>query len=89
MKGSLDQALKQQLKAMIIEECDIPDITPEEVADNIQIFSDASGLGLDSLDALQISMALQRQFGIHLPDSKAFRQHLKSINSLADYIQPE
>jgi len=39
MKGSLDQALKQQLKAMIIEECDIPDITPEEVADNIQIFS--------------------------------------------------
>ena len=89
MKGSLDQTLKQRLKIMIIEECDITDITPEEVDDDIKIFSDASGLGLDSLDALQISVALQSQFGIHLPDSKAFRRHLKSINALADFIQPE
>ncbi|MBU0961582.1 MAG: acyl carrier protein [Proteobacteria bacterium] len=89
MKGSLDNTLKIRLKAMIIEECDIEDISPEEVADNVHIFSDASGLGLDSLDALQISVGLQSQFGIRLPDSKAFRRHASTINDMADFIQPE
>ncbi|MBU0946662.1 MAG: acyl carrier protein [Proteobacteria bacterium] len=89
MKGSLDKTLKLRLKAMIIEECDIEDITPDEVADDVQIFSDASGLGLDSLDALQISVGLQSQFGIRLPDSKAFRRHASTINDMADCIQPE
>ncbi len=89
MRGSLDDALKLRLKRMIIDECEKEDITPEEVGDDVQLFSDASGLELDSLDALQISMGLQNHFGIRLPDSKAFRQHVTTINALADYIQPE
>jgi len=88
MKGSLDQALKLRLKAMIIEECEKEEITPAEVADHVQLFSDACVLGLDSLDALQISVALQNQFGVRLPDSKAFRRHVTTINELADFIQP-
>ncbi len=89
MRGSLDDALKLRLKRMIIDECEKEDITPEEVGDDVQLFSDESGLELDSLDALQISMGLQNHFGIRLPDSKAFRQHVTTINALADYIQPE
>lgn len=89
MKGSLDNTLKIRLKTMIIEECDIEDMTPEEVPDDVQIFSDMSGLELDSLDALQISVGLQSQFGIRLPDSKAFRRHASTINDMADFIQPE
>jgi acyl carrier protein len=89
MKGSLDGALKLRLKSMIIEECEKEDITPEELSDEVQLFSDESGLELDSLDALQISMGLQNHFGVRLPDSKAFRQHVTTINALADYIQPE
>ena len=89
MKGSLDKALKLRLKTMILKECEKEDITPAEVADDVHLFSDASRLELDSLDALQILVGLQNQFGVRLPDSKAFRRHVTTINELADFIQPE
>ncbi len=89
MIGSQDDALKLRLKAMIIEECEKEDINPEELADDVELFSDASGLELDSLDALQISMGLQTQFKIRLGDSKDFRRVVTTINNLADYVQPE
>lgn len=89
MKGSLDEALKLRLKSMIITECEKDEIMPAEIADNVHLFSDASRLELDSLDALQILVGLQNHFGVRLPDSKAFRRHVTTINELADYIQPE
>ena len=89
MIGSQDDALKLRLKAMIIEECEKDDITPEDIADDVELLSDASGLELDSLDALQISMGLQTMFKIRLGDSKDFRRIVTTINALADYIQPE
>ena len=89
MIGSQDEALKLRLKTMIIEECEKEDIEPEELADDVELFSDASGLELDSLDALQISMGLQTQFKIRLGDSKDFRRVVTTINNLADYVQPE
>jgi acyl carrier protein len=87
--GSKDDALKLRLKKMIIEECEKDDIEPEEIGDDIELFSDESGLELDSLDALQISMGLQNQFGIRLADTKDFRRVVTTINALAEYIQPE
>ena len=89
MIGSQDDALKLRLKTMIIEECEKEDIAPEELADDVELFSDASGLELDSLDALQISMGLQTQFKIRLGDSTELRRIVTTINNLADYIQPE
>ena len=89
MIGSQDAALKLRLKTMIIEECEKEDITPEELSDEVELFSDESGLELDSLDALQISMGLQTQFKVRLADSKEFRRVVTNINALADYIQPE
>jgi acyl carrier protein len=89
MRGSLDEALKLRLKKMIIEECEKEDFTPEEIADDTLLFSDASGLELDSLDALQISMGLQNQFQIRLGDTKEFRRVVTTINELADFIQPQ
>ncbi len=89
MIGSQDEALKLRLKMMIIEECEKEDITPEEIPDDVELFSDASGLELDSLDALQISMGLQTQFKVRLADSKDFRRVVTTINALADHLQPE
>jgi len=89
MIGSQDEALKLRLKTMIIDECEKEDITPEEISDDVELFSEASGLELDSLDALQISMGLQTQFKVRLADSKEFRRVVTTINALADYIQPE
>jgi acyl carrier protein len=89
VRGSQDDALKLRLKQMIIEECEKEEITPEELGDDVELFSEASGLELDSLDALQISMGLQNRFGVRLPDSKVFRNHVTTINALADFVQPE
>ncbi len=89
MIGSKDDALKLRLKKMIIEECEKDDIEPEDVGDDVELFSEASGLELDSLDALQISMGLQNQFGVRLADTKDFRRVVTTINALAEYIQPE
>jgi acyl carrier protein len=83
------ETLIHQLKQMILKECDIDHMTADTFADDVQIFSDESHLGLDSLDALQISVGLQKEFNIRLPDSKSFRRHVTTINELATYIQSQ
>lgn len=89
MKGSQDEALKLRLKKMIIDECEKEEIAPEEIADDAGLFSEASILELDSLDALQIAVGLQNRFGVRLADPKAFRRVVTTINDLADFIQPQ
>ncbi|RXK05732.1 phosphopantetheine-binding protein [Halarcobacter bivalviorum] len=88
MIGSKDEKLKLELKELIIEECD-KDIEAEEISDNEILFGSDSKLELDSMDALQISMALHKKYGIDANDSKKLRKIMASINTLADYIQPE
>lgn len=89
MIGSQDNALKLQLKKMIIEECEREEFTPEDISDEVLLFSPESGLDLDSVDALQLSMSLQTKFNVRLTDPKAFRRVVTSINGLADYLQAE
>jgi acyl carrier protein len=83
------EQLKYDLKELIIEECEKEDITPEEIKDGVMLFSDESGLELDSLDALQISMGLLNRYGVRLGDSKEFRRNVTTIEKLAEYIQKE
>lgn len=87
MRGSLDDTFKAELKQMIITACD-KDVEVAAVGDDVFLFGDMSVLELDSLDALQISMEIQRRYGIVLADSKELRRIFTSINSLADYIKP-
>ncbi|MGF1904528.1 acyl carrier protein [Aliivibrio salmonicida] len=89
MKGSLDIEFKVKLKTMILEECDREDISANELADDVELFSDESELELDSVDGLQISMLLQRHFNLRLVDPKEFRRVVTTINNLADHLQPE
>ncbi len=83
------EQLKYDLKKMIIDECEKEDISPEDVANDVELFSDKSGLELDSLDALQISMGMQNKFGIRLGDSKDFRRVVTTIDNMADYIMEQ
>jgi acyl carrier protein len=90
MKGSLDTKFKTDLKKLIVEECDLLDrITVEEIGDDVPLFGNQSKLGLDSIDALQISIAIQQKYGIAITDSKEMRRVMTSINSFADFLQPE
>ncbi len=64
------------------------DVEPAMLADDVPLFGPDSALGLDSVDALQISMALQLEYGWSVTDPKEARRLFASINTLADYLRP-
>jgi acyl carrier protein len=73
--------LKQQLKAMMVENLMLQ-ITPAEIADDRALFGPGS-LGLDSVDALQLVVMLDKNFGLKITDPAAAREVLQNINSIA------
>jgi acyl carrier protein len=75
-------SLKEDLKEMIVRECD-KEIEPSTIRDDDMIFDPNHLLELDSLDSLQISMALQNDYGIRLTDPKEARRVMESIDTLA------
>lgn len=77
--------LKCKLKKMIIEEMQIEDLTPDEIEDDAPLFGD--GLGLDSLDAVELVVQLQIYFGVEIKNIEEGRPALQSINTLADFVR--
>jgi acyl carrier protein len=84
MTGDL-AAFKQELKALILYAAD-KDEPQGGLTDDEILFGPDSRLMLDSLDALQISMEIQKRYGIRVPDSKETRRALSSIAYLAEYL---
>ena len=87
MPGSDDAALKRELKQLIITACN-KEAAPDDVADDAPLIGPTSVLELDSLDVLQINVALQQRFGVRIDDGKHARRVMKSINTLADFVAP-
>lgn len=81
----MDTDLKQRIKQMLVENLMLQ-ITPAEIVDDQPLFG-AGGLGLDSVDALQLVVALDKNFGLKIPDPAAAKQVLQSINSIASAIE--
>jgi acyl carrier protein len=77
--------LKLELKKMIILECQ-KELVPEQIADDAILIGSEGKFDLDSLDALQISLAVQQKYGKRIEGSNETRFALTSINTLADYI---
>lgn len=84
MSGDI-AAFRRELKELILSAAD-KDEPPGGVTDDEVLFSPESRLLLDSLDALQISMEIQKRYGIRMPDSKETRRALSSIAHLAEYL---
>ena len=78
------EALKQELKVKIIEVLNLEDINAADVADNDALFGD--GLGLDSIDALELIVMLDKDYGIKLVDPKEGKNIFQSIETMAAYI---
>lgn len=78
------EALKEELKHRIIEVLNLEDVSVEEIADDASLFGD--GLGLDSIDALELIVLLDKQYGIKLADPKQGKAIFESINTMAAYI---
>ena len=80
------EQLKYDLKVMIIDECEKEDIAPQDILNDVELFAPDNELELDSLDALQISMSIQKAYNIRLVDPKEFRRVVTTIDNLAAYI---
>jgi acyl carrier protein len=77
--------LKEKLKSQIILFLNLTDLTPADIRDDEPLFGD--GLGLDSIDSLELIVLLKREYGINIQDPKQGRKVLVDINSMADYIE--
>ena len=76
--------LKLMLKQQIIEALNLEDMSPSDIIDYEPLFG--SGLGLDSIDALELIVLLEKHYGIKLADPKEGKQIFRSINVMADYV---
>jgi acyl carrier protein len=82
----IDIAYRAELKALILAAVD-KDEPADGLRDDEPWFGPESRLELDSLDALQISMAIQKKYGVRMPDSKDTRRALSSLLTLAEHLQ--
>ena len=78
------EALKQELKKNIIEQLNLEDFSVENIADDDALFGD--GIGLDSIDALELIVMLDKSYGIKLTDPQEGKAVFASIKVLASYI---
>ena len=81
-----ETSLQKQLKKIIIEELNLEDIDISEINDDDPLFGD-EGLGLDSLDAVELVVLIQKHFGVEIKDMEEGREALASISSLTDFIE--
>jgi len=81
------QDLKYNLKKQIIEELNLEDIKPEDIEDDAPLFGD--GLGLDSIDALELVVLMEKYYGVKILDETVGKKVLASISSMAKYILEE
>ncbi|HVZ99875.1 MAG TPA: phosphopantetheine-binding protein [Caulobacterales bacterium] len=75
-----------ELKALIIDVLNLEDVTPEEISSDEDLFGN-SGLALDSIDALEIGVGLQKRYGLKIdPEEKNLAEHFRNIRSLAAFV---
>lgn len=77
--------LENELKTIIIRDLKLPDIKPEDISDDSALFGE--GLGLDSLDAVELVVLLQKHYQVEIKDMTVAREAFASVKSLADYIR--
>jgi len=79
------QALKESIKDMMVENLMLR--TPrEQIADNLPLFG-PDGLGLDSIDALELVVSLEKQFGVTVPNSDVAKNALATVDTIASYVE--
>lgn len=78
------EELKRRLKVLIVEGLRLESIRPEEIEDGAPIF--VEGLGLDSIDALELVVLVEEQFGTSIPDEEVGKKAFASIDALADFV---
>jgi acyl carrier protein len=76
--------LKQELKELIISSLNLDDVTPAQIEDDAPLFQE--GLGLDSIDALELAVAIERKYRVTIPDEAVGKKVFSSVSALAQYV---
>lgn len=80
-----DENLRGLIKEMMVENLMLK-VAKEEIADDLPLFG-PDGLGLDSIDALELVVSLEKNFGVTVPNSDTARQALATVNTIAAYVE--
>lgn len=79
-----EENLREAIKVMMVENLMLK-VTKDDISNDMPLFG-PEGLGLDSIDALELVVGLEKHFGVTVPNSETARQALATVNSLHDYI---
>jgi acyl carrier protein len=83
----MSNAFVLELKNLIIRTLKLEEITAEEIEDDGPLFGE--GLGLDSIDALELVVALEKTYGVVIPDSEVGKKIFRSVNDLARFVKDQ
>lgn len=79
-------SIKEEIKNLIIESLALEEIAPEDIKDDEPLFNE--GLGLDSIDALELGMAIKRKYNISMEEDKEVnKKYFYSVNTLSDFVE--
>jgi len=78
-------SVKEKLKQVLIEDLNLEDIGQDDIADDTELFGD--GLGLDSLDAVELVVIIQKHFGVEIKDMEEGRPAFQTLSTLAEFIE--
>lgn len=81
--------LKLEVKKLILNTLSLNDINPEDIDDDKPIFGGGNALTLDSVDAIEIIMAIQREYGYRIADQQIAREVIRSVSSIAKFISDQ
>jgi acyl carrier protein len=76
--------LRSEIKLLLVTELNLKGRDPETIEDDVPLFG--AGLGLDSLDALQLAMSIEEKLGVRIPEGEEARAIFKSVRAIADHV---
>lgn len=76
--------LTEKIKTLIIQRLKLVDMTPEMIETDASLFGE--GLGLDSIDALELVLGLEKEFGVVIPDAEVGKKVFQSVRTMAQYV---
>jgi acyl carrier protein len=85
MSATVENDLTLQIKEYIIKYLNLIDMSPDDIGNDDQLFGEK--FGLDSIDALELSVMIEREYGIKITDPKEGRKVLMTVDTMAQYIQ--
>ena len=82
--AGVTEELILQLKKLIIERLKLEDVSPEDIGTDDPLFGE--GLGLDSIDALELVLGLEKEYGVIIPDAEVGQKVFQSVRTIAQYV---